>query len=194
MLTISSCHNVDDYLLERGSGPITRSGICQRVDDLPQAGHSRRDQVHTDNDGEPVFHEKGTNRLTPEGGRGAAPRPGGWARIPIWGRGNDSRLRGLPGYPPAKPEPKATRQSALRMICVGYLRSSSSRVSVLKADCTAAVELQALPMRCIAEITTESFCLAGAPTSLGSSTRKKGARLPPNRPHKGALPLNRVLI
>ena len=37
---------------DRESGPITRSGICQRVDDLPQAGHSRRDQVHTDNDGE----------------------------------------------------------------------------------------------------------------------------------------------
>ena len=34
---------------DRGSGPITRSGICQRVDDLPQAGHSRRDHVHTDN-------------------------------------------------------------------------------------------------------------------------------------------------
>ena len=37
---------------DRESGPITRSGICQRVDDLPQAGHSRREQVHTDNDGE----------------------------------------------------------------------------------------------------------------------------------------------
>ena len=81
---------------DRESGPITRSGICQRVDDLPQAGHSRRDQVHTDNDGGSLFYEKGTKRPTPEGGRGAAPRPGGWARIPIWGRGNDYRLRGLP--------------------------------------------------------------------------------------------------
>ena len=90
---------------DRESGPITRSGICQRVDDLPQAGHSRRDQVHTDNDGEPVLAEKGTNRLTPEGGRGAAPIPAGWARIPIWGRGNDSRLRGLPGTPQEKTEP-----------------------------------------------------------------------------------------
>ena len=94
---------------DRESGPITRSGICQRVDDLPQAGHSRRDQVHTDNDGGPVLAIKGQNRPTPEGGRGAAPRPGGWARIPIWGRGNDSRLRGLPGYPPAKPDPTVYR-------------------------------------------------------------------------------------
>ena len=56
---------------DRGSGPITRSGICQRVDDLPQAGHSRRDQVHTDNDGEPVLAEKGTNRLTSKEAAGA---------------------------------------------------------------------------------------------------------------------------
>ena len=106
---------------DRGSGPITRSGICQRVDDLPQAGHSRRDQVHTDNDGEPVLAEKGTNRLTPEGGRGAAPRPGGWARIPIWGRGNDYRLRGLPGTP---------KKKRSRVISLGPLASADGTVAV----------------------------------------------------------------
>ena len=111
---------------DRESGPITRSGICQRVDDLPQAGHSRRDQVHTDNDGEPVLAEKGTNRLTPEGGRGAAPRPGGWARIPIWGRGNDSRLRGLPGTPQEKTEPPSSDLYSPPQICYSAEKGSDA--------------------------------------------------------------------
>ena len=56
---------------DRESGPITRSGICQRVDDLPQAGHSRRDQVHTDNDGESLWPEKGQSDSPPKEAAGA---------------------------------------------------------------------------------------------------------------------------
>ena len=56
---------------DRESGPITRSGICQRVDDLPQAGHSRRDQVHTDNDGESLWPKKGQSDSPPKEAAGA---------------------------------------------------------------------------------------------------------------------------
>ena len=78
---------------DRESGPITRSGICQRVDDLPQAGHSRRDQVHTDNDGESLFHEKGQSDSPPKEAAGRPPdrgaglgsRYGGGATIPVCG-------------------------------------------------------------------------------------------------------------
>ena len=78
---------------DRGSGPITRSGICQRVDDLPQAGHSRRDQVHTDNDGEPVLAKKGQTGSPPKEAAGRPPdrgaglgsRYGCGATIPVCG-------------------------------------------------------------------------------------------------------------
>ena len=78
---------------DRESGPITRSGICQRVDDLPQAGHSRRDQVHTDNDGGSVLAIKGQTDPPPKEAAGRPPyrraglgsRYGGGATIPVCG-------------------------------------------------------------------------------------------------------------
>ena len=78
---------------DRESGPITRSGICQRVDDLPQAGHSRRDQVHTHNDGELFWPEKGQNGSPPKEAAGRPPhrraglgsRYGGGATSPVCG-------------------------------------------------------------------------------------------------------------
>ena len=39
--------------------------------------------------------KKGNYGSPPKEAAGRPPTPEGWARIPIWGRGNDYRLRGL---------------------------------------------------------------------------------------------------
>ena len=55
-----------------------------------------------------VYYLRVRYRTGPEGGRGGAPKPPGRAWGPIWGRGNGSRLRGLPGTP----IPERTRRQA----------------------------------------------------------------------------------
>ena len=60
----------------RGSGPISRSGIYQRVDDLPPEGAADGDQVHTHNDGESFWPEKGLNGSLPAHPAGAPPTGG----------------------------------------------------------------------------------------------------------------------
>ena len=81
---------------DRESGPITRSGICQRVDDLPQAGHSRRDQVHTDNDGESFFMKKGQNDSPPKEAAGRSPDRGAGLPNHMGGGGRKPVLGGEP--------------------------------------------------------------------------------------------------
>ena len=55
-----------------------------------------------------------------------------------------------------------TRQSASPIIRVGYLSCLSSTHSELKALCTERTELHAFPIRCMEDMTTDSFCRVGA--------------------------------
>ena len=91
-------------------GSISRSAICQGEGESPQRGRSSESKVHT-----PVQYRTVETffsfLMAPlEGGRGGAPKPPGWTWGPIWGRGNDSRLRGLPSTPQEKTEPVAKSQ------------------------------------------------------------------------------------
>ena len=60
----------------RGSGPISRSGIYQRVDDLPPEGAADGDQVHTDNDGGSVLAIRDKTDSLPAHPTGAPPTGG----------------------------------------------------------------------------------------------------------------------
>ena len=71
METTSSTHSKN-----RRSGSTQHSGVCLEVGDLPEAGRRRRDKVHTHNDGESFWPEKGDYSSLPAHPTGAPPTGG----------------------------------------------------------------------------------------------------------------------
>ena len=76
---------------QRGPGPVFRSGVCQRVDDVPERGCSHPNKFIQHNDGEPSLLPPMYEIIQPERRPRAPPIPLGWARGPIWGRGAEYR-------------------------------------------------------------------------------------------------------
>ena len=98
-----------DFDPQREQG--ARAGLSKR--DLPSsrwpasAGLQHPNKLKMHNDAGPGLLPPRYEIIPPGRGPGAVSMPVGWAWGPIWGRGNESRLRGCPPHPPPGTGPSA---------------------------------------------------------------------------------------